>query len=106
MDCAVCSGRRRILVSSDPDENETMACPNCGPTAEFAAAIKTEIAEARKKYPKPLNSPHEGYAVILEELEELKREVFKRPGFRNKANMREECAQIAAMAILFAEDLT
>lgn len=33
--------------------------------------ITEELQRARIKFPQPLNSPHEGYAVLLEEVEEL-----------------------------------
>lgn len=106
MNCSVCGGRRRILVSSDPGENRTMACPGCGLVSELQEAIKQELIRARKAYPQPFNSAHEGWAVLYEELDELQKEVFKKPSQRDKQRMREECIQIAAMAIMFAEDLT
>lgn len=48
------------------------------------------------------NSAHEGYAVILEELEELWNEVMQKRHLRDKVHMRKECVQIAAMAMKFA----
>lgn len=83
-----------------------MACPNCGPSHALVAAIREELAAARKKFPKPLHSAHEGYAVILEEVDELWDEVKKKREDRSKRKMRDECIQIAAMAIKFIEDLT
>ena len=59
-----------------------------------------------KKIKDPFNSPHEGYAVILEELEELWEEVRKRRSKRSKIRMRAEAKQVAAMAIRFMTDLT
>lgn len=46
----------------------------------------------------PLKSSHEAYAVMLEELEEFKAEVFKKDCDRDWLNMRNELVQIAAMA--------
>ena len=54
---------------------------------------------------KPFNSSHEGYAVILEEVDELWAEVRKRRAERDKGRMREECIQIAAMAVRFINDI-
>ncbi len=51
------------------------------------------------------HSAHEGYAVLLEELEELQAEVFKHREDRNLTRMREECIQIAAMACRFIADV-
>ena len=46
----------------------------------------------------PFNSLHEGYAVLLEEVDELWEEVKKKKVNRSKAAIAEECSQIAAMA--------
>jgi hypothetical protein len=50
--------------------------------------------------------PHEGFAIILEELDELKAEVFKQHGERTKEKMRNEALQVAAMALRFMVDCT
>ena len=47
------------------------------------------------------NSAHEGYAVILEELDELKEHVWMRAEKRDKEVMRKEAIQVAAMAMRF-----
>ena len=54
---------------------------------------------------KPYNSVHEGWAVILEEVDKLWEEVRRKRHKRNKAKMRHEAAQIAACAIRFINDL-
>jgi hypothetical protein len=64
--------------------------------------VAGELAQARAKFPK-FNSAHEGYAVILEELDELWIEVQKKD--RSKLFMRKEAMQVAAMAIRFMEDV-
>ena len=51
------------------------------------------------------NSAHEGYAVILEELDELKAEVWKKACYRNIEAMKREAIQVAAMAIRFVTDV-
>ena len=51
----------------------------------------------------PMNSAHEGYAVLLEELDELWDEIkLKEP---SKSRMRTEAIQVAAMALRFVRDM-
>ena len=67
--------------------------------------IKKEYENARTKYP-PFNSTHEGYAVILEEVDELWQLVKANKGLSASEEMERECIQIAAMALAFILDLT
>jgi hypothetical protein len=62
----------------------------------------SELSKARKSFG-PLASPHEGYAVLLEEVEELWEEVRANKGDPAEylANCRKEAIQVAAMAIAF-----
>ena len=46
-------------------------------------------------------SAHHGYAIILEELDELWDEVKKKRSVRDVKNMRAEAVQVAAMAMKF-----
>lgn len=64
--------------------------------------IEEELRKARAKHA-PMHGPHEGYAVILEELDELWDEV--RAQVQDKAKMRKEALQVAAMAARFIEDI-
>jgi len=59
-------------------------------------AILQEYYRARKKH-RPMQSAHEGYSVILEELEELWDAVKK----DDKAHAKKEAMQVAAMALAF-----
>lgn len=67
--------------------------------------VGTEFQRASSIYP-AFNSAHEGYAVLLEEVEELWDEVKKSPKKRDIARMREEAVQVAAMAVRFIHDCT
>ena len=67
-------------------------------------AIQEECNRACERYPQ-FNSAHEGYAVILEEMDELWDEVKKSPKKRDPKAMRLEAIQVAAMAIRFLIDL-
>jgi len=71
----------------------------------FAGLVASELISARERHRYPLASPHEAYAVILEELDEFKTEVFKRGEFRSRDQMLHELAQTAAMCQRAAEDL-
>jgi len=79
--------------------------------------VGQELAKARMTH-SPMNSHHEGYAVILEELDELWEECksnthspdrntdadsYNRA--QKRLRMRKEALQIAAMAVRFIEDV-
>lgn len=67
--------------------------------------VFAEHDRASLLYP-PFNSPHEGYSIILEELEELWEEIKKSPKKRDPKAMRTEAIQLAAMAFRFLQDCT
>lgn len=64
------------------------------------ATVRAELDAALAAYP-AFHTPHEGYAVLLEEVDELWEEVKKRPASRDTDAMRREAIQVAAMAIRF-----
>lgn len=66
--------------------------------------VASELQRARLLH-KPLNSAHEAYSVILEEIDEFWDEVKKKRSERNHCNMRKELVQIAAMAVRALSDL-
>ncbi len=74
--------------------------PDAGRIAEFFLEVRREYARATEKFG-PFNSAHEGYAVLLEEVDELWDEVKKKREKRDHENMYRECVQIAAMAMKF-----
>ncbi len=70
---------------------------------KIAELLIEELKRANHTYGTRFASPHEGYAVMLEELDELFEEIRqKRP---NKERLREETIQIGAMAIKFIMSL-
>lgn len=103
-------------------------------TTQVAEEIKKEMESIPEKYQKPFNSGHEGYAVLLEEVEELKDEIFfgekkhkkiiqwsmnvnptkvGKPSVSDedankahKAAIRAEAIQVAAMACRIIQELT
>lgn len=64
--------------------------------------VSCEVLRAMNLH-KPMNSQHEGYAVILEELDELWGEIKKKEP--DKIKMREEAIHVAAMAVRFCIDV-
>jgi hypothetical protein len=65
--------------------------------------VEQELDGAKRKFP-PIHSLHEGYAVILEELDEFWEEAKQKT--TNKDRLRAELIQVAAMAVRTIEDLT
>ncbi len=66
------------------------------------AEVRAEIIKAVRKH-RPMNSPHEGYAVIKEELDELWDEVKANRG--RELSALEEAVQVAAMGVRYVADL-
>ncbi len=67
--------------------------------------VKEELLDATEEFGS-FSSPHEGLAIILEEYEELKAEVFRQFDMRSIAAFRKEACHVAAMAVRFMVDLT
>jgi hypothetical protein len=84
--------------------DQTTEAPTTTPAAYRAAVALNQAADelraAMVKFP-PFNSALEGYAVILEELDEMWQEV--KHGTPTRA--REEAVQVAAMALRFLVDI-
>jgi len=70
---------------------------------EIAGDAGLECQRAMDRF-HPFASPHEGWAVIREELDELWEHVRANTGRSPEA--RKEAIQIAAMALRYAHDLT
>jgi len=66
--------------------------------------VREELAIARDRNA-PINSLHEGYAVILEEFDELWEHVRKNAKYRHRPAVLAELVQIAAMCQRVAEDV-
>jgi hypothetical protein len=69
--------------------------------AHTASEVKLELESASKNWP-AFNSAHEGYGVLLEEMDELKEHVWTKQKNRDLPAMRKEAIQVAAMAMRFA----
>lgn len=66
------------------------------PSEEYLAEIMEEYVRARAKFP-PMHSTHEGYAVILEELDEM----WDAIKANDTKGARREALQVATMALAF-----
>lgn len=65
------------------------------------AVVRDEIISAEKKHPGPFMSSHEGYAILLEEVDELWDDVKR----NNPAGAVKEAVQVAAMATKYVMNL-
>ena len=73
-------------------------------TDKILGEVIAECAHAASKFPK-FHSPHEGFAILQEEMDELWAEVKKQYDVRSRNRMRKEAIQVAAMALRFVHDL-
>jgi hypothetical protein len=88
--------------AGDCGDQETQAAP-AGPSPSFAALVHKEVARARILHA-PLHSLHEGFSVILEEVDEFWAEVKKKREARDSAKILAELVQVGAMCQRLAED--
>lgn len=68
-----------------------------GAMSDVTYAVRHELNRALDKFPRPQASAHEGYAVILEELDEAW-DAIKR---NDIPHAKKEMVQVAAMAMRF-----
>lgn len=74
-------------------------------TADFLAEVVAEYERAAQQHG-PLQSAHEAYAVILEEVSEFWEEVRKKREVRDADAMRQELIQVVAMCLRTVLDLS
>lgn len=68
--------------------------------------VAAEVTRARTELKFPtMHSPHEGYSILLEEVDELWQHVKVKQKNRDLPAMRKEAIQVAAMAICFAAEV-
>jgi len=71
----------------------------------FLENVESESSRARSIKKKPINSVHEGYALILEEVDELWEQVRMKSDKRDYENMYIELVQIAGLSKRLVEDI-
>lgn len=98
------AARRALRESTDEMINATyeVGWTLSDPYFRALVEIAGEASRASEKFA-PFNSPHQGWAVIREELDELWEHVRANTGADSAA--RVEAVQIAAMALRYAADL-
>jgi len=67
--------------------------------------IEKELRIAKARFPNKINSLHEGYAILLEEVEELWDEIKKKESTRDAKKITLELLQVATVAIRVYQDL-
>lgn len=65
------------------------------------SVVKVQVLKAYTKHPTPMHSGHEGYGVILEELDEAWDEIKA----NNSVNAFDEMSQVGSMAVRFMLDV-
>jgi len=75
-----------------------------GDAVNISKEVIEELKNACAKWP-AFNSAHEGYAILLEEVDELWEHIKTNQNKRDIGAMRGEAIQIAAMAMRFALDI-
>lgn len=76
---------------------------NTHTTSLFADLVHQELNDAREAHPSSFHSAHEGLAILQEEFEELKAEIFLKN--RDDERIKKELVQLATMCRRFYEDL-
>jgi len=71
-----------------------------GNLASVTFDVMAELTRARERYPRKQSSPHEAWAILREEVDELWDEVKGKHPERNE-RMYGEAVQVAAMALRF-----
>lgn len=101
MSRGVITGRAEIEGEIPTDAEGTLPAQ---PIAPVLQQIEYEVLSAEAKWP-PMNSAHEAYAVLAEEVDELWQHVKTNQKQRDLPAMRAEAIQVAAIAVRFVRDV-
>lgn len=95
--------RSLVEKNNNEVENNTSIAIEAKVIKQILDSVETEYLRALHKFPQPMKSAHEGYAVLLEEVDELWDEI---KNGQDKEMMCAEAIQVAAMAVRFIRELT
>lgn len=101
--CPECSGYPSTCTCTKKETKKVLGVLKIYNAASEAV---NEVKRATEvlQFPK-FNSAHEGFAILLEEVEELKAHVWMNQSKRDIEAMRKEAVQVAAMALRFIVDV-
>lgn len=85
--------RRRIYISERAREGYNILLP------KTLAHMSDKIKGIIEKWPNPYASYHEGLGVLLEEVDELSKEVFKKETAQSADLIYKEASDVAAVAL-------
>lgn len=95
----------RLHASANSIQSTTASMP-LAPYGGAMVDVMREVHRARVELAfGPMHSAHEGIAVIMEELDELKAHVWTNQKRRDLPAMKREAIQLAAMAVAFAAEV-
>lgn len=69
-------------------------------------ALNSELERSYRRFPLKINSFHEGYAILLEEVDELWAEIKKQEKDRDLRELKNELIQVAAVSLRMLNDLS
>jgi len=95
---------RDVTVNPNPETAQIEPLELNAKIVKSLADVREELTKAMKNWP-AMNSAHEGYGVLLEEVDELWDHVKTNQKKRDVDAMRKECIQVAAMALRFAIEI-
>jgi hypothetical protein len=72
---------------------------------ELLLDIEKELQRAQARFPNKINSLHEGYAIVLEELDEFWAEIKKKEQERDMKKLKTEGVHVIAMLVRMLQDL-
>lgn len=99
-----CIPSQSAITNDQPRGTTGISLAGPAKTLDAITMVFHELTAAVERYG-PQCSAHEGYAILLEEVDELWDEIKKNDKLRSKTKMLAEAKQIAAMAIRFMVDV-
>lgn len=86
------------------EDNSYMTPPHKEPLHSIYADVEREIKKAETRWG-PISTAHEGYSILLEEVDEFWDHVKMQQKDRDLKKMRDELIQVAAVAIRVAHSV-